>query len=549
MPSYEDDTRKVQTAVTGRPGSDQPVFLPFDHDDFDRFMRGRTREDFYCGILLGGCGKQLTAKRYLDKKCHFAHRPPVHCRRTRTGEDSADHLYIGQALRQWLGQLGHRDVGLSYPDLGSGPGGAVEVRFAQDRRLIRVQLSHLAVPAWEAAHAHLSDTHAHVQWTYGPHSGLGHGDSDASGHAVRFTCRTESGIRVVYVGTQAPGRTIEWTTLDSCQLADEGIVTPHTVGNGTLHGMAPAVAFPLAPDSVAFTVTAGGTVPDGSTRLIYEADVQPTGSVVVPARISLPRAATPPLPHRLHVLYGTPLLQTSVLPSTEPAWLIRADGFTSLPAPTDARWPGLRPDPVPVQAPRRQQEVKAFTVGVAKVGGEYGYLTPQEFMKLSRPQRRRHQQKVKQRRQASQSAQAASGRTHMGPGADPPWTRPGVSRAAVVKAVRNALVSAARRQVCVGWHTLAEAAGLRPADFSDWARTSILVSIDQASGPDGVLLSSLVVSSRNAPVPYFDEILGRVGRPSGLRPIELGQVRKTEQARVFAAYAQLSDLTQPEGES
>ncbi|MEV5811333.1 competence protein CoiA family protein [Streptomyces mutabilis] len=84
-------------------------------------MRGRTREDFYCGILLGGCGKQLTAKRYLDKKCHFAHRPPVHCRRTRTGEDSADHLYIGQALRQWLGQLGHRDVGLSYPRPRFGP--------------------------------------------------------------------------------------------------------------------------------------------------------------------------------------------------------------------------------------------------------------------------------------------------------------------------------------------------------------------------------------------------------------------------------------------
>lgn len=57
MPSYEDDTRKVQTAVTGRPGSDQPVFLPFDHDDFDGFMRGRSRDDFYCGILLAGCGR------------------------------------------------------------------------------------------------------------------------------------------------------------------------------------------------------------------------------------------------------------------------------------------------------------------------------------------------------------------------------------------------------------------------------------------------------------------------------------------------------------
>lgn len=81
--SFEgDDTRKVQTAVVGRAESDWPVFLPYDHDDFDSFMRGRTRDDFYCGTLLGGCGKKLTAKRYLGKKCHFAHRPPVHCRRT-----------------------------------------------------------------------------------------------------------------------------------------------------------------------------------------------------------------------------------------------------------------------------------------------------------------------------------------------------------------------------------------------------------------------------------------------------------------------------------
>ncbi|MGV9896979.1 hypothetical protein [Streptomyces tendae] len=145
MPSYEDDTRKVQTAVTGRPGSDQPVFLPFDHDDFDGFMRGRTRDDFYCGILLGGCGKQLTAKRYLHKKCHFAHRPPVHCRRTQTGEDSADHLYIGQALQRWLHRQGHEKVNVSYLDLGSGPGGAVEVRFGSGARLVRVQMGRMSL--------------------------------------------------------------------------------------------------------------------------------------------------------------------------------------------------------------------------------------------------------------------------------------------------------------------------------------------------------------------------------------------------------------------
>ncbi len=87
----EEDTRKVQTAVIGRAGSDTPVFLPYDQDEFDLFMRGRSRDDFYCGTLLGGCGKKLSAKRYTEKKCHFAHRPPVHCRRTANGEAARVH--------------------------------------------------------------------------------------------------------------------------------------------------------------------------------------------------------------------------------------------------------------------------------------------------------------------------------------------------------------------------------------------------------------------------------------------------------------------------
>lgn len=540
MPSHEEDTRKVQTAVVGRPGSDRPVFLPYDHDDFDVFMRTRTREDFYCGTLLGGCGKQLTAKRYTDKKCHFAHRPPVHCRRTRTDEASADHLYIGQALGWWLVREGQRDTDITYPDLGTGPGGAVEARFGAGRRLIRVQLSHLPAPTWEAARAQLSGTHTNVQWAYGPHSGRGHGEAQATGHAIRFTCRTEGENRVVYVGTQDTAGTIEWTTLDTCRLTDEGIRTPRSTDTDAFPLTAATAVFSLAPGSVAFTVTGEGTVPDGPTRLLYQAHVQPTGSAVVRARVSLPRSAAPPLGHRLHVLDGTPRLHP-LTASAEEAWLIRADGFTSLPAPTDPRWPGLRPTLTPRPSPESRSESRAFTVGMTRVGGEYGHLTPQEYSKLSKTQRRRYWQKVKQRSLAEQNAQAASGKPSARSGKAFPWAGPGITKHEVVKAVRDALVSAARRQVCVGWHTLAEAAGLKPDDLSDLARTSILVAVDQAAGPEDVLLSSLVVSSGSTPVPYFDEILGRLGRPSGLRPIELRRVWKAEQARAFAAYAQPPD--------
>jgi hypothetical protein len=85
-------------------------------------MRGRSRDEFYCGTLLGGCGKRLTPKLYTEKKCHFAHRPPVHCRRTANGESSADHLYIGRALAQWLARQNHRKAKASYRTVGR-PGG------------------------------------------------------------------------------------------------------------------------------------------------------------------------------------------------------------------------------------------------------------------------------------------------------------------------------------------------------------------------------------------------------------------------------------------
>ncbi|MFE1911081.1 competence protein CoiA family protein [Streptomyces anandii] len=543
-PSPEEDTRKVQTAVIGQAESDWPVFLPYDHDDFDRFMRGRTRDDFYCGVLLGGCGKKLTPKRYTEKKCHFAHRPPVHCRRTETGEASADHLYIGQALRRWLLRQGYQDAEVTYLDPGSVPGGAVEVRFGQNRsRLIRVQLARLSLREWQETRERLADGHPHVHWAYGPYCGLSHSEVDAAGHAIRISCRTEGETREVYVGTQYPDNSLAWSALTVCRLSDAGIITPRLDTEPPASSTpAPAptpVAFPLAPGTIAFTAATEVARQDDRTRRLYEANIQPIGSAVVSVRISLPHSCDPPLPHRLHVIKGTPLL----LPladshSSEPTWLIRAEGFSSLSGPADPRWPDLQPAPPPVMS--KPQEANAFTVGIPKVGGGYGYLTSHEYKQLSRTQRRRYWQKVRRRGEAgsvahgtssTSSAQAVTGAT---------WTKLGVTREAVVRSVRDALISAARRQVCVGWHTLAKAAGLKPEDLSDKARAKILVAIDRPAGPDGVLLSALVISSEHTPVPYFDDILRHLGRPHGLRPIELGQVRKREQARAFAEYSRAS---------
>ncbi|MFF3983555.1 competence protein CoiA family protein [Streptomyces sp. NPDC001797] len=765
MPPFEDeDTRKVQTAVVGQAHSDWPVFLPYDHEDFDRFMRGRTRDDFYCGVLLGGCGKKLTPKRYTEKKCHFAHRPPVHCRRTETGEASADHLYVGQALRRWLQRQGFQDPGVSYLDPGSAHGGAVEVRYGQGRtRLVRVQMARMSLREWKETRDRLAQRHTHVHWAYGPYCGLSHNEVEVTGHAIRISCRTEGETRAVYVGTQYPDNSLAWSALSECRLSDEGIVTPRLEAEPTVISTPVPVAFPLAPGTIAFTATTElpAPVPESDTPAVrhYEADAQPLGSAPVRVRITLPHDHPAPPPHQLHVIYSS----AHLLPLTDaaplgPAWLIRAEGASPLPQRTDPRWPDLHPERVaperpaaPIPAPATAEPASApdalplgedetvrllrsklalvarargvidWKTLINQAGAAPDNISPDERVRLliavdrpradgkpvlsalvtsalapdapapyfadvlaglgwrsglseakvaeiwgrerrtayalaqseSAPERRQSpiastgrsaarpwedaqlvgrirvrlnlvangrglikwttllkgqgispstlsaedqvrllatvdkpyfrsggllSALVKADGQPSGPApffgdvlaelgwepnastptvqaawQAALDRVYAGGARSAPtaqsssavsgtkkdhvhWGRLGTTKAAVVVAVRRALIDAAQRQVCVGWHTLAAAAGLKPSDLSDSTREAILIAVD--SPPDyGVLLSSLVVAYEHTPVPYFGAILKHVGRPHVLRPIELGQVRKTEQARTFAVYS------------
>ncbi|MGV9698150.1 hypothetical protein ACWDTR_20630 [Streptomyces sp. NPDC003470] len=743
MPSYEDDTRKVQTAVTGRPGSDQPVFLPFDHDDFDGFMLGRGRDDFYCGLLLGGCGKKLTAKRYLHKKCHFAHRPPVHCRRTRTGEDSADHLYIGQALQHWLHRQGHQKVNVSYPDLGSGPGGAVEVRYGSGARLVRVQMDRMSLNEWEAIRTQLADGNVRVHWAYGPNSGLAHNAVQAEGRALRFACRTEGGRRKVYVGTQHPDHTVELTTLDECHLTDDGIVTPHVTREPPTDITADAgpdttarLAFPLVPGRLAFTAATPAEKQDITGRRLYHADVQPSGSAMTRMRIALPLHAVPPSPYRLNVIESAAqLIPLTASDAAEPSWLIEAVGFTPIPARSDPRWPDLRPTPEPptpsvsvtdthvrarlVERFRKELEAVAlshgltdwetlvgttdvapsditpadrvrllievdrpradgkpvlsslvvltgdasgpppfFTEVLAGLGWKAGLSTARVADIWAREQRtayttaqpdtlpvgtassttagrpsdeelvaclKKHLEGVARQRglirwvtllrkaDVPASAVSAGDRVRLlaavdrpyGPGRpvlsclvkqrgapgptrefervltaigwrptaavptaeaawrverdrayahfrarptgatpkpaaassyDGVWLKLGTTRASAAHALRHALIAAARRQVCVSWESLAREAHLPSGRVPERERVAVLVAVDRPSGSHGVMLSSLLISANRTPVPYFADILRGLGRPHDLRPIELGRLRKVEQARAFAAY-------------
>ncbi|WP_405683138.1 competence protein CoiA family protein [Streptomyces sp. NBC_00057] len=638
----EYDTRKVQTAVVGGAGSDSPVFLPFDHDGFDRFMRGRGRDDFYCGELLGGCGKILTVRRSEVKKCHFAHRPPVHCRRTAVGEESADHLYIGQALQRWLRRQGHRSATVDYLNLGSGPGGAIELRFDSDRRMIRVQMDRLSLRDWQTAREQSTVARPAVHWVYGSGSGLAHNEAAEHGHAIRFECRTVDDTREVYVGTQFKDHSVEWVPLAEAHLDDTGIVTPRLAEQADRRADVTEVpvAFPLLPGSIAFTGTEEVTAPGDESRL-YDADVQPKGSVLIRARISLPHEAVQPQPHRLHVIDGIAHLSTFPISAGADAssLIIHADGCSPLAERTDPRWPDLTPPeqapaltasteagPEPAIAAHSEPKatgdvrmVQAFRAKLSQLARARGIInwetlvsnagaTPGDFTSADRVRllvamdfprsdgkpvlsalvklrgdrpgvpaffadvlaglgrddardegtpeeihrremlnayalaRGESTDEVERSLRAQEKRRFAAERVLPVPrtstAARNGTSEPGrvFIHKAAVKAVRKALTDAAEQQRCVGWQSLAAAAGHAPGDFAVGDRIAILVDVDRSNSASGVLLSSLIIGPGHTPVPYFDIILKHLGRPHGLRPIELGTVRKTEQARAFATY-------------
>ncbi|MFB7288107.1 hypothetical protein [Actinacidiphila glaucinigra] len=355
----DEDTRKVQTAVAGRAGSDDPVFMPFDAEDFDRFLEHYPERSFYCGILLGGCGKRLSAKRYVDKKCHFAHHPPVHCKRTANSESSADHLYIGKALQLWFAQQGQRGVNPSYRPSGHLVGEAVDLVHSAGRHVLRVQMSRRSKAEWEAADTELAGLREHVEWLFGPDSMVANWQMERLGYALRVQCRTVGTTRSVEIGTQFPNKPVEWTTLSECRLSERGITTPsltemHRGVRGEFqradrppYSAAP-VAFPLAAKTVAFTGAVRAVespVSAAAARIIYHADVQPIGSAVVRAQLSLPADAPVPEYLRVYLLQGAVLSSLALPDKPDVKWLISADGIRLIEKAAAAMWQGLSSHP------------------------------------------------------------------------------------------------------------------------------------------------------------------------------------------------------------
>ncbi|MFD9872886.1 competence protein CoiA family protein [[Kitasatospora] papulosa] len=374
----EEDTRKVQTAVIGRAGSDTPAFLPYDHGEFDLFMRGRSRSGFYCGILLGGCGKPLTPKRYVDKKCHFAHHAPVHCRRTANDESSADHLYIGQAVTEWL-QTQKQSVG--QPDYR--PGGhqvrdVVDVPYESGRHLVRVQLSRRSKREWEEADAGLHARHESLDWLFGPDSFVANWQMERQGYALRIQCRSIGAAREVEIGTQFPDRPVDWCSLADCTLAPQGVVTPSLVqtANGIIprHALVIADANPsslplLPPDSVIVTDTT--STHSTETHRYFEVTVRVAG------RIALPVDSKAPEPRRSYLPVGATLSLDS-----DGTWLISAEGLQPVqveaaPQRTESSLANDRhpPRPQPEQMPSDSAVVRSFRKTLESTARSRGIVT------------------------------------------------------------------------------------------------------------------------------------------------------------------------------
>ncbi|MFC5173192.1 hypothetical protein [Streptomyces mutomycini] len=482
----DQDTRKVQTAVSGSPGADRPVYLPMEAEEYEKFIRLHPARDFYCGLLLGGCGRKLSARKYRDKKCHFAHIASGLCRRTVNDEASADHLYMGRALADWLKANGHPDARPVYWHKDRPLRDSVDVSFDRGRRLVRVQLARRTRREWEADDARLRAGHAAVEWLFGPDSMLANWQMDRQGHALRIRCRSVGAVREVEVGTQFPDVPVEWTSLPGCSLTPEGMVTPGLArpvkakaavpDAGTRPGPPSGIDFPLAPKSVAFT----GAVPHEQVeprRRLYSATVQPYGSSPMSALISLPAETAAPEPDRVHLLTGA-LLSFSHLPGTDDVtWLIKADGVHELGREGARPWSRLLPpspaSAVPARHPRPEEAPPVASGAPATAGDD---------------------------------------RT---------------------TSITHVLEETARHAGVIDLATLAERAStaIDPSDTKRWQQ--LLVEVERPRGPGTPFLVSLVAGPRGGPVPCYADVLDAVGHA-----VELDLTRhcERERRRVWDAY-------------
>ncbi|MGW5866518.1 zinc finger domain-containing protein [Streptomyces sp. NPDC055239] len=213
------DRRQIQTAVLGSADSEEPLMLPLEAIELDAFRHRHEQHTFWCGLLLGGCGGQLTTKLYTDRVCHFAHHPdpdglPHVCGRRSRGVDSADHLYVRSAAAAWLAGRGEQ-ASFECTRTDEAPlGSVVDVRWRHGA--LRVHLDCAVAPVWD-------DDVEPVLGTMVP---VDHDTLIRRWYVHRIRLDSVGTARHVEIGTEAFARPIEWFALDECEMTERGLSTP-----------------------------------------------------------------------------------------------------------------------------------------------------------------------------------------------------------------------------------------------------------------------------------------------------------------------------------
>ncbi|MFC4607121.1 hypothetical protein ACFO9E_04700 [Streptomyces maoxianensis] len=348
--------------MIGNASSDHPVILPMEAAELEAWRRRHPDHTYWCGYELGGCGGRLMDRLYHDKVCHFAHVAggPT-CGRAATGESSADHLFIKRGLRNLLSKQGQRgDVRTR--DLGSGPGGAVDLHLPAARRRLRFQLSRLDYRGWRTANLALGGDVDEVDWLFGSDGPLTEELLARNGYSLRFRLETVGGERRVYVGTRTYDEpSVRWDPLEDCRIERAGLLTPSAETLRVPVQRPEPLAFPLD-GSMVFALDKEAPVPDDSPfaaegRRLVMADVKPLGSPIVRAVLSLPDDTA--LPPAQYVYRAADRARLLVREGAD-GWAVHLDRFVRLNAHEAARTglTGMLPEPPerqPAPSPRTRQ--------------------------------------------------------------------------------------------------------------------------------------------------------------------------------------------------
>ncbi|MFZ3492243.1 hypothetical protein ACODT5_03200 [Streptomyces sp. 5.8] len=252
-----------------------PLTLPLEAIELDAFRQRHAHDTFWCGLLLGGCGVQLTTKLYTDRVCHFAHHPGAegHCGRRDRGVASADHLYVKASAAAWLRTAGHPEDQVRFdfarPD-GAEIGSVLDIRFKE--RGLRVHLDQAVAPVWDEDG---------LEPVLGLSVPVDRDTLIDRWYIHRIRLDSIGTTRQVQIGTEAFKRPTKWFELDECEVTERGLSTPAVERIIRNHNTRPVSGRPATPTR---------KVPDQNARaqllLRKLAEGQKVGSVLLVSQVS-----------------------------------------------------------------------------------------------------------------------------------------------------------------------------------------------------------------------------------------------------------------------